>query len=45
MEANEILFRTIVDQMTDAVLICDDHHKVSYANNKMCELLEYSISS
>lgn len=44
MEANEILFRTIVDQMTDAVLICDDHHKVSYANNKMCELLEYSIS-
>lgn len=43
MEANEILFRAIVDQMTEAVLICDENHKVLYANNKMCELLEYSI--
>lgn len=43
MEANEILFRTIVDQMSEAVLICDLNHKVLYANNKMCELLEYSI--
>lgn len=39
MGANEILYRTIVEQMNEAALVCDFDRKIIYANPKMCELL------
>lgn len=44
MEANEILFRAIVEQMNEAALVCDFERKILYANPKMCALLGYSLS-
>lgn len=43
MEANEIFFRTIVERMNEAALVCDFYRNILYANPKMCELLGLSL--
>lgn len=43
LKENEIRFKTIIDNSQEGIFIVDDNYRFVYANNKLGEILQYSV--
>jgi len=44
LQQNEILFRSIVENSHDGILIVNEKYQFIYVNNKLCKMLNYSYN-